>query len=46
MTVILNEELMNSTYRIFADRPLNFPKDETQRPSTEALDLHRRLVGL
>ena len=46
MTVILNDELINSSYRIFADRPLNFPKDETQRPSTEALDLHRRLVGL
>ena len=46
MTVILNEELMNSSYRIFADRPLNFPQDPTLRPSTEALDLHRRLVGL
>jgi len=46
MTVILSEELMNSSYRILADRPLNYPKDETQRPSKEALDLHRRLVGL
>jgi len=46
MTVILNDELLNSSYRIFADRPLNFPKDESQRPSKEALDLHRRLVGL
>ena len=46
MTVILSEELINSSYRILADRPLNYPKDETQRPSKEALDLHRRLVGL
>ena len=46
MTVILSDELMQSSYRILADRPLNYPKDETQRPSTEALDLHRRLVGL
>jgi len=25
---------------------LHYPKDETQRPSAEGLDLHRRLVGL
>ncbi|MDH3511033.1 MAG: HNH endonuclease [Gammaproteobacteria bacterium] len=46
MTVILNDELMDSSYRILTDRPLNYPKDETKRPSKEALDLHRRLVGL
>jgi hypothetical protein len=46
MTVILNDELMDSSYRILTDRPLNYPKDESKRPSKEALDLHRRLVGL
>jgi hypothetical protein len=46
MTVIVSDELLKSSYRILADRPLHYPKDETQRPSTEGLDLHRRLVGL
>jgi hypothetical protein len=46
MTVILADELMESTYRILAGRPLRFPANAEQRPSTEALDLHRRLAGL
>ena len=46
MTVILNDELNNSHYRILSGRPLRYPKEESQRPSTEGLDLHRRLVGL
>jgi len=46
MTVIIHDELLESSYRLLADRPLHYPKDETQRPNTEALDLHRRLVGL
>jgi len=46
MTIIVHDELVETSYRLLADRPLHYPKDETQRPSTEALDLHRRLVGL
>jgi len=46
MTTVINDELLETSYRLLADRPLHYPKDETQRPSTEALDLHRRLVGL
>lgn len=46
MTVVLSDELMESSYRILAGRPLRYPKDESLRPSTEALDLHRRLAGL
>lgn len=46
MTVVVNDELLETSYRLLADRPLHYPKDETQRPSTEALDLHRRLAGL
>ena len=46
MTIILADELRESSYRILAGRPLRYPKEETQRPSTEGLDLHRRLVGL
>jgi len=46
MTIVINDELLETSYRLLADRPLHYPKDDTQRPSTEALDLHRRLVGL
>ncbi len=46
MTLVISDELLNTSYRILADRPLNYPKEDSQRPSTEALDLHRRLVGL
>ena len=46
MTVVLADGLMESSYKILAGRPLRFPKDEEQRPNTEALDLHRRLAGL
>jgi hypothetical protein len=46
MTLVLADELMESSYRILAGRPLRFPKDENQRPNPEALDLHRRLAGL
>jgi len=46
MTVVLAEELMNSSYRLVAGRPLRYPEDETMRPDPEALDMHRRLAGL
>lgn len=46
MSVVITDDLMESSYRILAGRPLRYPKDETQRPSSEALDLHRRLAGL
>ncbi len=46
MTLILADDLAESSYKLLAGRPLRFPKDEEQRPSTESLDLHRRLAGL
>ena len=46
MTLVISDELLDTNYRILADRPLKYPKEDSQRPSTEALDLHRRLVGL
>lgn len=46
MSVVMTEDLMQTNYRILAGRPLRYPKDEEQRPSSEALDLHRRLAGL
>jgi predicted restriction endonuclease len=46
MTMIVSDELLESSYRILAGRPLRYPQDAEQRPSTEALDLHRRLAGL
>jgi hypothetical protein len=46
MTLVLADELLNTSYRILVNRPLHYPRDETCRPSTEGLDLHRRLAGL
>lgn len=46
MTIVISDELLETSYRLLGGRPVHYPKDETQRPSTEALDLHRRLVGL
>ena len=46
MSVVIGDDLMETSYRILAGRPLRYPRDESQRPSTEALDLHRRLAGL
>jgi hypothetical protein len=46
MAVVLADELLNTGYRILNNRPLHFPRDESQRPSVEGLDLHRRLAGL
>lgn len=46
MSVVMTEDLMQTNYRILAGRPLRYPKEEAQRPSSEALDLHRRLAGL
>jgi hypothetical protein len=46
MTLVLADELLDSSYKILAGRPLRFPKEEEQRPNTDALDLHRRLAGL
>jgi hypothetical protein len=42
----MTDDLMQTNYRILAGRPLRYPKEEAQRPSSEALDLHRRLAGL
>ncbi len=46
MSIIMADELMDTSYRLLAGRPLRYPKEEGQRPSTEALDLHRKLAGL
>ena len=46
MTIIMTDELLNSSYRILVNRPLHCPQEQTMRPSTEGLDLHRRLSGL
>ena len=46
MTLVLADELTESSYKILAGRPLRFPRDEELRPNAEALDLHRRLAGL
>jgi hypothetical protein len=46
LTVIVSEDLMATNYRILAGRPITYPTQEEHRPSTESLDLHRRLAGL
>jgi len=46
MSVVLTDDLAETSYKILAGRPLRFPRQEQLRPSTEALDLHRRLAGL
>lgn len=46
MSVILADDLVESSYKILHGRPLRYPRSEEQRPSTEALDLQRRLAGL
>jgi hypothetical protein len=46
MSIVIADDLMDTSYRILSGRPLRYPKDEGQRPSSEALDLHRRLAGL
>jgi hypothetical protein len=46
MSVLLADELMETSYKILLGRPLRYPQSEAHRPSTEALDLHRRLSGL
>jgi HNH endonuclease len=46
MTVVMADDMMESSYRVLAGRPLRYPRDESLRPSPEALDLHRRLSGL
>jgi hypothetical protein len=46
MSVVITDDLMETSYRILVGRPLRYPKDEGHRPSSEALDLHRRLAGL
>ena len=46
MTIVMNDELLNSSYRILANQPLRFPKIENERPAKEGLDLHRQLAGL
>lgn len=46
MQVLVNSELMQTSYRIMAGRPVHLPVDESQWPSNEALNTHRRLAGL
>lgn len=46
MSVVMTDDLMETSYRILSGRPLRYPKEESHRPSSEALDLHRRLAGL
>jgi predicted restriction endonuclease len=46
MSIVITDDLIETSYRILSGRPLRYPKDESQRPSSEALDLHRRLAGL
>ncbi len=46
MSIVITDDLMDTSYRILSGRPLRYPKNEGQRPSSEALDLHRRLAGL
>lgn len=46
MTVVIADELRDTSYRILAGRPLRYPARAEQRPSTESLDIHRRLAGL
>lgn len=46
MTIVIADDMLNTSYRILGGRPLRYPRDESLRPSTEALDLHRRLAGL
>lgn len=46
LTVIIADDMLDTNYRILAGRPLRYPKEEAHRPSTDSLDLHRRLAGL
>lgn len=46
MTVVVSDELRETNYRLLAGRPLRFPKQPAYRPSTDALDVHRKLAGL
>lgn len=46
MVVIVADDLLETSYRILSGRPLRYPEDEAHRPSTDSLDLHRRLAGL
>lgn len=46
MTIVINDDLLNSSYRILANQPLRFPEKATDRPAKEGLDLHRQLAGL
>lgn len=46
LTLIIADDMLDTNYRILAGRPLRYPQEESQRPSTDSLDLHRRLAGL
>jgi hypothetical protein len=46
MTVLVADDLMETTYKLLAGRPLRLPEAADERPDREALDLHRRLAGL
>lgn len=46
MSIVIADDLMDTSYKILAGRPLRYPKETVQRPSIEGLDLHRRLAGL
>ncbi len=46
MSVVVGDDLMETSYRILAGRPLRYPRDEALRPASDGMDLHRRLSGL
>jgi hypothetical protein len=46
MTVRVADDLLETTYKLLAGRPLRLPAAAEDRPDREALDLHRRLAGL
>jgi hypothetical protein len=46
MTVVVADDLMETSYRLLAGRPIRYPEEAEQRPSKDSLDLHRRLAGL
>jgi hypothetical protein len=46
MTVLVADDLLETTYKLLAGRPLRLPEAAEDHPSAEALDLHRRLAGL
>jgi hypothetical protein len=46
MTIVLSPKLMKSTYRELNGRKLSLPTNDTDKPSPEALEIHRAESGL